>query len=95
MDHMNEPQDYEPAVCANCGEDVHTAEQLAECMNSMLDDRVPCINCGGLNELHPNLMCGYCFDPSEAAGGDYPLYLDNGGSLTRKEWESAGYPLTD
>lgn len=28
--------DYEPAVCDNCGKDVHAPEELRECMDSML-----------------------------------------------------------
>jgi hypothetical protein len=27
--------DYEPSVCMNCGEDEHTAEELAECIDSV------------------------------------------------------------
>ena len=30
--------DYEPAVCDNCGEDEHTPEALAECVESMVGE---------------------------------------------------------
>jgi hypothetical protein len=33
-------------------------------------------------------------DPHTESGGDYPAYLDAGGTLDRKAWEFAGYPPT-